>query len=93
MSEKKRTDHPGRVSHRSLERADARERDVIQSYEFTAEQIIYSPGAAFKGDPKRKNQPDCECEKNDEVAKKGPHTATVTGPVPKLKHLGVPADL
>ena len=45
-------------------------------YEFTAEQIVYSPGATFKGGFLRRS---CECEKNDEVAKKGPYTVRVIG--------------
>ena len=49
-------------------------------FEFTAEQIVYSLGDA------------CCCEKNDQVAKKGPHTGTIKGKYPRI-FTGVPATL
>ena len=45
-------------------------------YEFTAEQIVYSSGKTFKGGIFTRS---CECEKEDPVAKKGPHTEKVIG--------------
>lgn len=59
-------------------------------YEFTAEQVVYSPGKNFKGGLFSKS---CECEANPEVAKKGPHTATVSGKTGSYKYGGVPVDL
>jgi hypothetical protein len=59
-------------------------------YEFTAEQIVFSSGKNFKGGLFSKS---CECEANAEVAKKGPHTATVSGKTGSYKYEGVPADL
>jgi len=64
-----------------------KEGDVIQ-YSFTAEQIVYSPGAPLPGTPH------CSCEKNDNVAKKGPHTGTVRGTFSRrLRYSGAPATL
>jgi hypothetical protein len=72
---------------------DISEGDVIKSYSFTAEQIVYSPGASFAGDPKKNIKP-CDCEKNANVAKRGPHTGTITGTYSnKLQYKGVPATL
>jgi len=63
------------------------EGDVID-YSFAAEQIVYSPGGSFPAYPKKKLSP-CDCEKNDNVAKKGPHTGTVKGTYSrKLKYTG-----
>jgi hypothetical protein len=68
------------------------EGDVID-YSFTAEQIVYSPGGSFPANPKKKLPP-CDCEKNDNVVKKGPHTGTVKGTVSrKLRYGGAPATL
>ena len=65
-----------------------KEGDVI-NYSFTAEQIVYSPGGSFSG-----STPPCNCEKNDSVAKKGPHTATVRGTFSRrLRYSGAPATL
>ena len=62
------------------------------SYEFTAEQIVYSPGNSFSADPK-KGLLACNCDKDDQVAKKGPHTATAKGKwSTKVKYTGVPYD-
>ena len=41
----------------------------VISYEFTAEQIVYSPGETFKGGVFRFS---CECVAEDPVAKRGP---------------------
>ena len=65
----------------------------IVNYEFTAEQIVHSPGASFPGDTKKGVKP-CDCEKNDDVAHRGPHTGTQTGTFFKDLHLGgVPVTL
>jgi RHS repeat-associated protein len=65
----------------------------VIDYQFTAEQIVYSPGKSFSGDPKQGTQP-CDCEKNDRVASKGPHTATLYGAYPgPYQTTGLPADL
>jgi len=48
-------------------------------YAFTAEQIVYAPGSA-------------KCEANPEVAKRGPHTGTITGKDPRT-YGGVPITL
>jgi hypothetical protein len=60
----------------------------------TQAQIVYSPGNNFAAN-KDKKLDACECEKNDEVAKRGPHTASVTGTYSKkLKYDdGVPKEL
>ena len=64
-----------------------KEGDVIK-YSFTAEQIVYSPGRTLPGTPQ------CNCEKNDNVAKKGPHTGTVRGTFSRrLRYSGAPATL
>jgi hypothetical protein len=66
--------------------------EIIQ-YQFTAEQIVYSPGKSFAGNPDKKTE-GCECEKNDQVAKRGPHTAKIEGTYPgPYRYDGVPADL
>jgi hypothetical protein len=63
--------------------------DDIVFYEFTAEQIVYSPGRDLS-----KQEWNCDCEKNKEVAKKGPHTGKVSGKQSGGYHYeGVPADL
>jgi hypothetical protein len=53
--------------------------DSVLDYAFTAEQIVYAPGS------------EC-CEKNDEVAKRGPHTGTIKGKDPRT-YGGVPKKL
>ena len=79
------TDHPGI--------ANVARDSVIAYYSFTAEQIVYSPGKSYPGNPKKGTTP-CDCEKNKQVAKKGPHTATAKGPAAgPIKWGGVPADL
>ena len=41
-----------------------------------------------------KENPSCECEKDDEVAKKGPHTGKVRGTLKTLDYYeGIPKDL
>jgi len=71
------------------------------SYNFTAEQTVYSPGKSFSGDQKTGITP-CDCEKQDPVATKGPHTAIVSGFYGMLgiydnttsyTYIGIPADL
>ena len=71
---------------------NVKEGDVID-FSFTAEQIVYSPGKNFAAN-KDKKVDACECEENKEVAKRGPHTASVTGTYSKkLKYDGVPKEL
>lgn len=72
---------------------NVQEGDVIE-FSFTAKQIVYLPGNNFAAN-KDKKLDACECEKNDEVAKRGPHTASVTGTYSKkLKYDdGVPKEL
>ena len=66
---------------------------TINYWSFSAEQIVYSPGKSWPADPKKKLVP-CDCEKNKEVAKKGPHTGTMSGPASgPLKITGAPANL
>ena len=64
-------DYPGWA----LTRPPGHARDSVRpewdlDYEFTAEQIVYAPGSA-------------DCEENAEVAKVGPHTATIKGKFPR----------
>jgi len=53
--------------------------DSVLDYAFTAEQIVYAPGSAC-------------CEKDDQVAKRGPHTGTIKGKDPRTFG-GVPKTL
>lgn len=62
--------------------------DEIEYYEFTAEQIVYAPGRDLS-----QQKMNCDCEKNNEVAKKGPHTVKVRGKRSQGYHYeGVPAE-
>jgi hypothetical protein len=66
---------------------------VVDLYEFTAEQVVYSAGKTYKGNPDT-GTPSCECEKNPKVAKRGPHTATAKGKVPgPYQYTGIPETL
>jgi hypothetical protein len=64
---------------------------IIESYEFTSEQIVYSPGKTFNAGLFSSS---CECVKEDEIAKKGPHKGKATGTVPgPYQYEGVPSEL